>query len=141
MQLSVYLMRKQIYIPMNGACVRDCEFSLNYRANIAHWTIFPHVMMWLREGAYIFSHGYTLRRLAVLERFCWVTKLSVGLRNFFSEAVGCVSRQMQSLDISLRESVCAFYHAAEKDYVFDQLSAPGVLMLEYGVSDIPINLV
>ena len=44
---------------------------------------------------------------------------------------------MQSLQISFRESVCAFYHAAGKDYVFDQLSAPGVLMLEYGVSDIP----
>ena len=54
---------------------------------------------------------------------------------------GCVSRLMQSLQISFRESVGAFYHAAGKDYVFDQLSAPGVLMLEYGVCDIPINLV
>ena len=48
---------------------------------------------------------------------------------------------MQSLQISFRESVGAFYHAAGKDYVFDQLSAPGVFMLEYGVSDTPINLV
>ena len=38
-------------------------------------------------------------------------------------------------------SLCAFYHAAGVDYVFDQLSAPGVLMLEYGVSVIPSNLV
>ena len=34
--------------------------------------------MWLVEGASKFSQGYTLRGLAVLERFWWVTKPLLG---------------------------------------------------------------
>ena len=44
---------------------------------------------------------------------------------------------MQFLQICYRGSVCTFFQAAGKDYVFNQLIAPGVLMLEYGVSAIP----
>ena len=54
-----------MYIPINGASVRYCEFSYNYRT-IALWTSITPSYFWLVEGVAKFSHGYTLQSLAVL---------------------------------------------------------------------------